>query len=58
MIELSDRARRVEEVTGKPIESRHAMSVVSSGFDPEAAKHTSQYLGQKSSVDALTRDVM
>ena len=58
MVELGERARRVEEVTGKAIEARHAMSVISGILDPETAKHTAQYQGVKSSVEVLKTKVM
>ena len=58
MIELGERARRVEEVTGKAVENRHAMSVISGIVDPETAKHTAQYQGLKSNVETLKRKVM
>ena len=58
MVELGERARRVEDVTGRPIEERHAMSVLSGILDPETSKHTAQYQGQRSSVELLKRKVM
>ena len=57
MNELDERAKRVEEVTGSPVESRHAMSVISGLLDPETAKHTAQYQGIKSNVETLRRKV-
>ena len=56
--ELSERAKRVEEVIGKPIEDRHAMSVIAGILDPETSKHTAQYQGAKASVEVLKRKVM
>ena len=56
--ELSERAKRVEEITGKPIEDRHAMSVIAGILDPETAKHTAQYQGAKANVDILRRKVL
>ena len=58
MIELNERAKRVEEVTGKPVEDRHAMSVISGILDPETSKHTAQYQGLKSNVETLMLKVM
>lgn len=58
LIELNERAKRVEEVTGHPVEERHAMSVMAGILDPETSKHTAQYQGAKSSVETLKRKVM
>ena len=58
MVELGERARRVEEITGRPVEERHAMSVIAGILDPETQKYTAQYQGLKSSVDQLKRKVM
>ena len=58
LIELSERAKRVEEVTGKPVEERHAMSVMAGLLDPETAKHTAQYQGAKASIETLKRKVL
>ena len=58
MIELNERAKRVEEVTGAPVESRHAMSVIAGLLDPETSKHTAQYQGIKSNVETLKRKVL
>ena len=58
MIELNERAKRVEEVTGRPVEARHAMSVIAGILDPETSKHTAQYQGLKSDVETLKRKVM
>ena len=58
LIELNERAKRVEEVTGKPVEDRHAMSVIAGLLDPETAKHTAQYQGAKADVEVLKRKVM
>ena len=56
--ELSERAKRVEEITGRPIEDRHAMSVIAGLLDPETAKHTAQYQGARASVELLKQKVM
>ena len=58
LIELNERAKRVEEVTGKPVEDRHAMSVISGILDPETSKHTAQFQGLKSNIETLKRKVM
>ena len=58
MNELDERAKRVEEVTGTPVESRHAMSVIAGLLDPETSKHTAQYQGAKSNVETLRRKVL
>ena len=42
-VELGERANRVEEVTGEPVDNRHRMSVVMGVPDSESMKHTSQY---------------
>ena len=58
LIELGERAKRVEEVTGRPVEARHAMSVIASMLDPETSKHTAQYQAATGSVEVLKRKVM
>ena len=40
--ELSERAKRVEGVTGNPVEERHAMCVIAGLLDPETSQHTAQ----------------
>ena len=58
MIELNERAKRVEEVTGRSVEDRHAMSVIAGILDPGTSKDTVQYQGLKSNVETLKRTVM
>ena len=58
MIELIERAKRVEEVTGQAPDDRHVMSVIAGILDPETAKHTAQFQGMKKSVEVLKRKVM
>ena len=58
LIELSERAKRVEEVTGAAVEDRHAMSVLCGLLDPETAKHTAQYQGAKGNLELLKRKVL
>ena len=38
---LTERAKRVEEVAGEPIDNRHRMSVIMGFIDSESMKHTS-----------------
>ena len=58
MVELADRAKRVEEVTGRAVEDRHAMSVITGILDPETLKYTAQFQGAKASVELLKKKVM
>ena len=58
MVELTERARRVEEVTGRPVEERHAMSVIAGIIDPETQKYTAQFQGLKSNVELLKTKVL
>ena len=58
MIELAERARRVEEVTGTEVDDKHAMSVIAGILDPETLRHTAQYQGARASVETLKRKVM
>ena len=43
LLELDERARRVEEVTGEPIDNRHRMSVVMGLIDAESMRHTTAH---------------
>ena len=52
---MDERAERVEEVTGEPIDSRHHMSVAMGVLDSESMKHTAQYQGAKQRADVLQR---
>ena len=58
MIELIERAKTVEEVTGKAPGDRHVMSVIRGILDLETSKHTSQHQGMKQSVEVLKRKLM
>ena len=40
MLELEERARRVEEMTETPPDDRHVMSVIMGILDSETLKHT------------------
>ena len=40
LVELDERAKRVEEITGERIENRHTMSVAMGVLDSESMKHT------------------
>ena len=42
--DLEQRAARVLEITGAPVDVRHMQSVLWSTVDPETKKHTAQYL--------------
>ena len=50
MLEVDERARRVEEMTGTAPEERHTMSVIAGFLDNETLKHTMQYQGMGKSV--------
>ena len=58
LVELDERAKRVEEVTGEPIDNRHRMSVVMGVIDSESMKHTAQFQGAKQRADILQRKVI
>ena len=58
LLELDERAKRVEEVTGEAIENRHRMSVVMGVLDSEAMKHTAAFQGAKQRADVLQRKVI
>ena len=58
LLELDERARRVEEVTGEAIDNRHRMSVVMGLIDAESMKHTSAHQGAKMRADVLQRKVI
>ena len=47
MLELEERAKRVEDITEEPIDDKHAMSVIVGILDTETLKHTAQYQGAK-----------
>ena len=58
LLELDERARRVEEVTGEPIGNSHWMSVVMGLIDPESMKHTAAYGGVNMSAAVLQKKVI
>ena len=58
LVELDERAKRVEEGTGEPIDNRHRMSVVMGMLDRKSMKHTAQYQGAKQRADVLQRKVI
>ena len=58
MVELEERSKRVEEVTGEAVEAKHEMSVIVGILDAETLKHTAQYQGAKANVQVLKRKVM
>ena len=58
LVELDERAKRVEEITGERIENRHMMSVVMGVLDSESMKHTAQFQGAKVRADVLKRKVV
>jgi hypothetical protein len=47
MLELEERAKRVEELTGETVDDRHMMSVIMGILDQDTLKHTVQYQGTK-----------
>ena len=58
LLELDERAKRVEEVTGEAIENRHRMSVAVGVLDSESVKHTAAFQGAKQRADVLQRKVI
>ena len=58
MLEIDERARRVEEMTESPPDERHVMSVIMGILDSETLKHTIHFQGMKKSVSDLKRKVM
>ena len=58
LTEVDERARRVEEVAGEPIENRHRASVIMGIIDSEIMKHTSALQGAKMRTDILQRKVI
>lgn len=57
MIELEDRARKIEDITGKRVDDRHAMGVIVSVVDMGAMKHTAAYQGAGADIDLLKRKI-
>jgi hypothetical protein len=58
MLELDERVKRVEEMTGTPPEERHVMSVIMCILDSETLKHTIHFQGIRKSVSELKRKVL
>ena len=58
LVELEEKAKRVEDVTGERIDNRHMMSVIMGILDTETLKHTAQYQGSKVKAETLKRKVM
>ena len=58
MLEVDERARRVEEMTGNAPEERHTMSVIAGFLDNETLKHTMQYQGMGKSVTEFKRKIL
>jgi hypothetical protein len=58
MLELDERARRVEEMTEAAPDDRHVMSVIMGILDSETLKHTIHFQGMKKSVSELKRKVL
>ena len=58
MLELEERAKRVEDITEEPIDDKHAMSVIVGILDTETLKHTAQYQGAKKDIEVLKTKVM
>jgi hypothetical protein len=58
MLELDERARRVEEMTEAAPDDRHVMSVIMGILDGETLKHTIHFQGMKKSVSELKRKVL
>ena len=56
MIELEDKAERMEETTGEPIEEGHYKSVIAGMIDLETLKQTAEY--QEGGLDKFKRKVM
>ena len=55
MTEFDERAKRVEETTGKKPDERHAISVLVGTLDFETLKHTSAHQGAALPVEVLKR---
>ena len=53
MLELEERAQRVEEMTEQPPDERHTMSIIMGILDSETLKHTIHFQGLKKSVAEL-----
>jgi len=55
LLELDERARRVEEVTGEAIGNSHRMSVVMGLIDAESMRHTAAHGGTQRRKHACRR---
>ena len=58
LLELDERARRVEEVTGEAIGNSHRMSVVMGLIDAESMRHTAAHSGANMRADVLQKKVI
>ena len=58
LLELDERAKRVEEATGEAIENRRRMSGVMGVLDSESMKHTAAFQGAKQRADVLQRKLI
>ena len=58
LVELEEKAKKVEEITGERIYNRHMMSVIMGILDIETLKHTAQSQGSKVKADILKRKVI
>ena len=56
MVELEDKAKKMEEITGEPIEEGHYKSVIAGMIDLETLKQTAEY--QEGGLDKFKRKVM
>ena len=58
LLELDERAKRIEEVTGEAIENRRRMSAAMGVLDSESMRHTVAFQGAKQRADMLQRKVI
>ena len=56
MVELEDKAKKMEEITGETIEEGHYKSVIAGMIDLETLKQTAEY--QEGGLDKFKRQVM
>ena len=56
MVELEDKAKKMEEIRGEAIESGHYKSVIAGMIDLETLKQTAEY--QEGGLDKFKRKVM
>ena len=57
LTELEQRAKRVEEVTEKPVDERHARNILVGIVDKETLKHTAQYQKEGTTVAKRKRRI-